>query len=297
MFNHSTIINQRTMATEVQSQDLPTDPISHLLLTIEGYNATDEVTVAEILTFINRLQVLDDGRNVINLDGEHLAALNLYLFGSAGHNQHPIATDNFHVGYTLIIPFGRKLYTPEECYPGRPLGKVQLVWDTTVPATSFDSAVMTVEAVQLPGASPRRWLKSTQKTLTAPGATGEFDHSLNTGNSLVALLIEHTAVPGASEFLHTVNAFEILKDNVQTHYTSTRTAAQMGNRMLRVPSTIRMIAAQDDLAPPAFNWLDFDPNRDDAHLLDARGTSDLKIRCNYAENAALEISQIDLVTV
>ena len=45
-FIRSTILDARTMATEVFTIDLPINPISHLVITIEGLNASDEPTIA-----------------------------------------------------------------------------------------------------------------------------------------------------------------------------------------------------------------------------------------------------------
>ena len=83
-FIRSTILDARTMGTEVFTLDLPVNPISHLILTVEGYNATNEATIAEILADFNSIRVRHTGVQIIDLESEDLAALNLYLYGSGG---------------------------------------------------------------------------------------------------------------------------------------------------------------------------------------------------------------------
>ncbi len=201
-FIRSTIIDAHTMATEVFTEDLPINPISHLVLTIEGTNEeATEVTIAQILAFINLITVRHTGIQVINLQSEDLALLNLYLFGSGGIALAPDATDTQHMAYSLIIPFGRKLWDPEECFPATRKGEFQITLDTVVPDTTFVNAVLSLSAIQLPEATPARHLVSTLFSITDPGAAGEQDIDLPIGNDILAVLIRLAAFPGAAEFL------------------------------------------------------------------------------------------------
>ena len=45
----SNILEDYTVATEAKKIDLPTNPLSHLILTMDFYNATNEATLAEVL--------------------------------------------------------------------------------------------------------------------------------------------------------------------------------------------------------------------------------------------------------
>ena len=53
-FNRQRIIERHTMATEVLTESLPIGPLSHLIVTMAGYNATDEVSGVSIAAANNR---------------------------------------------------------------------------------------------------------------------------------------------------------------------------------------------------------------------------------------------------
>ncbi|TET13526.1 MAG: hypothetical protein E3J81_08425 [Dehalococcoidia bacterium] len=296
-FQRSVVLDAHTMATEVVPYKLPSDPISHLIFLVEFYNATDEATPVEILGFINNLAVADRGNSIINCNSEMLAALNLYLFGTGGIRQAPVSTDNQHEVYGLIIPMGRKLYDPADCYPGKKLGDVVLTLDTTVPTTTLDNALISVTAVTLPGAGPTHHIKYTQQNVVAPGATGVFSSGLAIGNDLLALMVGMTSFPGASEYLYGADDFELMLDNRQEAVVSAKAPDLVVEMMNRVPASIRSIAAQAAMVPATHLWLDFDPTRDGEFAIDTSAANDLKLRMNYGVNEALTISQLELVTI
>lgn len=296
-FIRSVVLDAHTMATEVVPYDLPINPISHLILTVEAYNATDEPTIAEILGFINSVAILHTGRQVHNFESEDLAALNLYLYGSGGMALAPVAADNQHLSYTLIIPFGRKPFDPNECFPATRRGEFQISLDTTVPATSLDNALISISAVELPGATPSHHLKATLHSKAAPGATGIDDLELPIGNDLLAILIGMTSFPGTSEYLFGADDLRLLKDNKEIHIVSAKAPELAGEMIFRVPGTVRSDAAQGGLVPNTYIFMDFDPTRDGLYAIDTRGATSLKLRPNYGVDEALNITPVELVRV
>lgn len=296
-FRHSTIIDQRTMATEVFEKDLPVNPLSHLAITIEAFNTADEATITEILSFINRVTVTHKGVNVYNGESEDLAALNAYLFGSGGQNMAPTATDNAYIAFTLIVPFGRMLYNPEECFPATKRGEFQLQMDTTVPSASLDNATITVTAVELPGANPTNFLKTTLLTISAPGATGDHDIDLPIGNVIPAILVGMTSFPAVSSKAFTINALRLLVDNVEKQMVSAKTSALMGEMMARMPASVRQTAAQGDTIPKGYTWLDFDPVSDDSSSIVTQGASSVQLRAVYGIDEEVFISPLEIVPV
>ena len=297
-FIRSTIIDAHTMATEVFTEDLPINPISHLILTIEGTNvAAAEVTIAQILAFINLITVRHTGIQVINHHSEDTALLDLYLFGSAGIALAPDATLNQHMAYTLIIPFGRKLFDPEECFPATRKGEFQITLDTIIPDTTFESAVLSLSAVQLPDATPARHLVSTLFSIVDPGAAGEQDIDLPIGNDLLAVLIRLAAFPGATEFLFTVDDIRLLVDNMERGIASAKTVELLGEMMARVNGTVRSTPLQGGLIPNKSLWMDFDPTRDGAYMIDTRGASRVHLRANYGEAGAIFVAPLELRTI
>ena len=192
-FNYSSIVLDRTSATEVLPIDLPIRPISHLIVTMDGQNMTDENTLAELLTFINTITVSHLGRTIYNLESEDAYAQNCYLYGNRPVLTGKIGTDNLNRSLSLIIPFGRKLFDEQECYPATKKGELTLNLDLTVLGTTWDEGILNVNVVELPDATPSKYLKTTLKTITAPGATGENDVGLPIGNEIVAIALRMTS--------------------------------------------------------------------------------------------------------
>jgi len=191
-FIRSNLVQDLTVATGVLTRDLPTNPISHLIVTLTGLNVTDEATLAEILAFINSIQVTNSGKTIYNLQSEDVYAQNVKLFGHTPMLTGKIATDNEVRSLTLMVPFGRTIFNPDECLFGAKKGDVTLRVDLTIPATSLDGAVINIETVELPDANPSRYLRSVLKVVSAPGATGENEVDLPIGNLLVAAGIRMT---------------------------------------------------------------------------------------------------------
>jgi hypothetical protein len=296
-FIRSNILDAHTMATEVLTEDLPVTPISHLVITMEGHCITDEATIAELLAFINSVAILHHGVQIINLESEDLAALNLYLFGTAGLSNNPHFGTTTYLSYSLIVPFGRTLFNPEECFPATRRGEFQIVLDTTIPAGSWQGGLISLSAVSLPEATPARHLKATLLSVAAPGATGENDVILPIGNDLLACLIGMTSMGGDADELWGVDDARVLFDNKELGIVSAKAPELAGEMMTRVAGTVRAIPAQADIIPAKYLWMDFDPTRDGQYMIDTRAAARLKLRLNMGVNEALNIVPVELVTV
>ncbi len=296
-FIRSTILDAHTMATEVATYDLPINPISHLVLTIEGHALADEPTIANILNFINLITVRHTGIQVINHESEDLALLNLYLFGSGGLALAPAYNTNAYLAYTLIIPFGRKLYNPEECFPATRKGEFQITLDTDEPATELDDALMSLSAIQLPGATPTRHLVSTLFSITKPGDTGEHDIDLPIGNDLLACLIRMSSFPAADAVVFGLDDLRLLVDNRELDIVSSKAPELAGEMINRVNGTVRSTPLQGGLIPNTCIWMDFDPTRDGAYMIDTRGAARVHLRVKYGVDEAVYIAPLELRTI
>ena len=292
----STLLDGHTMATETKSVDLPINPLSHLILTIEGTDATDEATVAEILAFLNTVEVTHRGESIINMESEDLAALNLYLFGSAGVKIHAPFGTSPYLAYSLMIPFGRTLYNPMECYPATRKGEFKIKFDTTIPSSSFTAGKISVETVELIDAEPIAHLKSTLLSVSAPGATGIFDTEIPIGNDLLAILIGMTAFPLTTTFTFTVDDMKLLCDNVENQMASAKTPALLADLMLRTNARVHEIAAQGLFTPKHYAWMDFDPTRDGEYVIHTNEFSSVKCRLTYGKNEAINLVPVELVS-
>jgi len=296
-FTRSSLVKGRTAATEVLSLDLPINPLSHLIISLQGLNVTDEATLDEILAFINKVTISQYGKTVMSLESEDLYGLNCYLFKNRPVLYGKIATDNQARILSLIVPFGRKLFNPAECFPATRKGEFTLSLDYTLPSASIDGGLLDIEAVELPGASPERYLKATTLTVTAPGATGDHDVDLPIGNDILAIQERMTTFPAASSLTFGINESKILVDNKETFYLGNKACSLLGDMINRIDTQHGTLAAQGSILPLNILWLDFDPAGDSNYLLKTSGKSSVKVRLNMGVDEASYLSLFELVNV
>ena len=296
-FLRSVILDAWTIATGVKTIDLPINPLSYLKITIEGTSLTTVPSLTEILAFVNNIEVTHKGQSILNLNGEDVAALNLYLFGSRGIKVSDLYATSTYVSYSFFLPFGRTLFNPEECFPGTRKGEMQLSMDLTIPATSFNVSVLSVEACELMEANPANYLKATMLSVAAPGATGNFDTELPIGNDLLAIIIGLAAFPTSGDVLYTVDDVKLLCDNVETQIASAKTPGLIADRMLRAPIDPDNPGLFTFGAPDYYMWLDFDPNRDGSYAINTDIYNSVKIRNTFGENAGIHVIPVELVAV
>jgi len=296
-FIRSNLLRDHTAATEVKKIDLPVNPISHLIISLDMYNATDEATLAEVLAFINTIQVTHNGRAILSMQSEDLYGLNSYLYGNRPVLVGKLATDNLLRCLSLVVPFGRRIFDPDECFPGTRKGELTLSLDYTAPATSADNGTLNIEAVELPEATPQRFLKSIMNTVSAPGATGDNDYELPIGNPIVAAMIRCTTWPAASSHAFGVDMAKVLVDNKEFGYASARAQCMTGDLIHRYDTQHGAIAAQGLITPDSVFFVDFDPAKDGNFLLETAGKSSVKLRMEMGVDEATYVSTMELVDV
>lgn len=296
-FIRSSLLKNYTTATEVKKIDLPVNPLSHIIISMDGYNVTDEATLAEMLAFINSVQVTRSGQTIINLQSEDLYSENCYLFRRRPILEGKVATDNQRRVLSLIVPFGRKLYNPEECYPATKKGELTLTLDTTVPTASLDNSQLNVETVELVGATPQRYLKSVMSTIQAPAATGDRDWDLPIGNDLVAILLRMTTFSQASSHSYGVDGFTLMVDNKEYGYSFARTQCLVADMGHLLDGQTGIIAAQGVVLPADSVFVDFDPHGDGQWLVKTAGKSRVHAVLNMGVAEATYGTVLELVNV
>lgn len=296
-FIRSSLVRDRTAATEVLKLDLPVNALSHLIISLDMYNATDEATLAEVLAFINSVTVTHSGKTVISGQSEDLYAVNARMFGRRPVLTGKIATDNQLRCLSLIVPFGRKIFNPEECYPATRKGELTLSLDYTAPATAADNGTLNIEAVELVGATPRHYMKTVMSTISAPGATGDNDWDMPIGNEIIAAAIRMTTWPGASSHTFGVDMAKVLVENREYGYAAARAQCLAGDLISQYETQHGTIAAQGFITPASVVWLDFDPARDGNFLLDTKGKSSVKMRLEMGVDEATYVTLLERVAV
>ena len=296
-FIRSSLVRDRTTATEVFTKDLPINPLSHIIFSLDGYNVTDEATLAEIIAFINKITVSHSGKTVLALQSEDLYGLNCYLYRRRPVLEGKVATDNQRRVLSLIIPFGRTLMDPNECYPATKKGELSITWDTTVPTASLDNSTLNIETVELVGAAPTRYLKSVMSPLSAPGAVGDREWDLPIGNKIVALLLRLTTFSQASSHSYGVDLVKTLVNNKEFGFSAARTQCLVGELINRTDGQSSVIAAQGALLPADMVFVDFDPNGDGQWLLETAGKSRVHAILEMGVNEATYGTVLELVDV
>jgi len=296
-FIRSSVLKDHASATEVIEKDLPTGPLSHLILSVVCNQDTNEITLAELIAFINKIEVTQKGVAILSAESEDLYGQNCYLFRRPPIKTNNITTATATTVLGLIIPFGRKIFNPDECFPATKKGDLTLRVDTTAIATSAITGFYNIEAVELVGASPSHYLKTTMMTVAAPGATGDNDVDLPIGNDIVAIQIRRTSGPVATGHAYGVNAVSILKNNKQFGYASATMECMEADKIFRLGGLPSTMLLQQLLVPPMITWMDFDPNDDDKWLLDTKDATSLKLRLDMGVNEATYLTLLERVAV
>jgi len=164
-----------------------------------------------------------------------------------------------------------------------------------VPTASMDNSLISVDAVELIGATPARYLKTIRKALSAPGSTGEHEFELSCGNKLVACQFRLVTVPTTSSHAYGVNGVSLMVENKEQLYTSADMMCMMGERGLRIGHPSSTIAAQGLGPLELIAWLDLDPVGNDEFLLDTAGKESVKLKLDYGVNEAVDLTTLELV--
>ena len=294
-FRRSSLVTDRTAATEKLQKDLPVNPLSHLVITLAGYNATDETTLAEILAFINSVTVSRDGKTIFYAEGEDVYGVHSYIVRRNPVLTQKIATDNSHRALTLYIPFGRKLFDPDECLPPTKKGELQLTLDYTAPATSMDNGILNIETIELIGANPSNYMKTKMKTISAPGAVGDNEVDLPIGNKIIALQLRMTTFPATSSHTYGVENLSVLRNNRETGFKFAKGVTMHGDVTQRIQTQGANIAALGSTIPDNIVWADYDPNRDGNFLLETAGASRVHAVLNMGVDEATYLTTLELV--
>lgn len=318
MFNHSVVVPNETISAGTSpSYDLPVSPLSHCLLTIKfSQNQADtQIAFANIAAMLTKVEVLYKGAGVTSLSGIDLLACGLLVcdFESWGVNAN--GDDNDLLSFTFLIPFGRQLYSPVECYPSQSRGELvlQVTWASSF--TQIDNASLQVEAVELPDAHPERFLKMTTSHVTFVGTT-EQDIELPIGNQISDIVLWGTTIPAADVATRTIAKVSIRKNNSEYMYSQTNfeTLHNMSGRLRAAPGywaghEHRIIVATPaqyhdvSLVKPGNHILanhllvPFDVRRDGVHMLRTEDANDLNIRIKPDVAAAVRVIPCEVVAI
>lgn len=317
-FIHSVLSQDATVIpTEVVTLDLPVNPLSHILLTLRfAQNLADlSLTFANIAAMIDRIEVLFKGSAVYSMSGIDTLATSLFINNFESWGVNAAGDDDDLRSFTFLIPLTRSLYDPNECFQRSTRGELQLQITYASIFTQIDAASQQIETIELPDASPSRFLKQTTLSVT-PTATGQLDINLPIGNPISDLVLFGATIPVGSTATTTINSARILVDNIQEFYalTNFETLHNSAGRLRAAPG---YWAAHDHrLLGAIFGQFDdtsavipenhilsnhlhmgFDVTHDGLYILETAGKSDVIIRIDTGDTGAVRVIPAEVVGV
>lgn len=315
-FLHSVLAQNETVtAGTVISYDLPVNPLSFILLTLRFQQNKADVQLDwdKVDAMLAKVEVLYKGSAIFSASGSDIEALDAMLMGFVPWIGNRYGDDDEYTFFTFLIPLGRKPYLPGECFPKSTRGELILQITYQAAFTDIDGVSAQIETVELPEASPERFLRVTTLSVT-PTAAGECDIELPIGNLLAAVLFFGTTVPLADANLQTLTYSQLLLDNVRHYFSHINYECwrQMAALRQRPPTAhgyhihqidgatyaqymdTGVVKYRNDRSIQHLFW-DFDPLRDDSYLLDTKGKSDIVARVYAGDTSALRVLPCELV--
>ncbi|MBA7563316.1 hypothetical protein ES708_04971 [subsurface metagenome] len=319
MFTHSIVVqNEDVTAGTSPSYDLPVSPMSHLLLTLK-FTQTAEVLQCpfmDIPALLAKVEVLYKGAGVTSLNGIDLLACGILICDFESWGVNATGQPEAERSLTFLVPFGRQLYSPIECYPSTSRGELilQVTYQGTF-STYIDNVKLQVEAVELPDAHPERFLKMTTSFIT-PTAVADYDVELPIGNQISDIVLWGTTFPAANADTASISQIQIRKNNSEFMYSKTNyeTLHNMMGRMRCPPGywglhthdaleTPQVVQAADSIVDPNNHILKqhllvpFDVRRDGQHILRTDDANDLNIRISPDDQLAVRVIPCEVVAI
>ena len=320
-FLRQVLVQDETLTVStVRTDDLPVNPVSMILLTVKFLNNTGTLTnysvIRSLLAQLAKVEVLYQGSAIISGSLADLARLSGVLVNHGPRQLRMVHTDNDIRGVTVPILLGRRPYNPKECFPAVRRGELQLQTTVAAAQTGVDTIVYQVETVELPGATPSRYLKSTTIS-TTPSATGDHDVDLPIGNRLAGALLFGTTNPSGASFNASIGQLRLLVDNVEAYYARTNWESLNGEIQLWSQGSIQnsdltmlentagayaqnATTDKQNVNPDFFEeygFLNFDPMQDDQFLLDTKGRARIHLRINADVADAIRVMPVEIVDV
>lgn len=309
--------NEAVVAGTVITYDLPVNPLSFILLTLRfQQNKADlQMDWDNVDAMIAKVEVLYKGSAIYSSNGSDLEALDNCLLGYEAWICNRLGDDDEYTWCTFVLPLTRKLYSPNEAFPASTRGELVLQITYQAAFSEIDNVSVQIETVELPDASPSRYLRVTTLSVT-PTAVGELDVELPIGNVLAGVLFFGTTVPLADDNTQTLTYSQLLIDNVRRYFSHTNFECwrQLAALLHKPPIAHGYHIHQIDGATYAqymdtsvvkyrndrsiqHLWWDLDPTRDDTYLLDTAGASDIVARIYAGDQNALRVLPCELVGV
>lgn len=317
-FIHSVLAQNETVtAGTVITYDLPVNPLSFILVTLNfrQNKANQALDMDNVDAMVSKIEVLYKGSAIYSSSGSDLVAVGAMLAGFEPWTQNAMGGDDDYRSYTFLLPLGRRPYDPTECFPRSTRGELVLQITYQAAFTDIDGVFCQLETVELPDASPSRYLRVTTLSVT-PSAVGELDIELPIGNLISEVLFWGTTKPVANANVRTIQYSQLLVDNVRHYYSQTNYESMRQLAALRTRPLIAHAYHYHQLQEAAYaqwdfvsenqyrnDWLcehlmwELDPLRDGSYVMDTAGKSDVVARIYAGDTNPLRVLPCELVGV
>lgn len=274
--------------------DLGVNPLSHLVITLRGINtAAAEATIAQILARFGNITVTRYGETIFNMSATDLFRWNMIWFRNNPVVTNQVATINAARFVTLVVPFSRVAYNPNEGIPQTLRGEMQCQVTSGTSDANFSSCTLQVEQVEMLEAKPKMFLKTT--TLSQTMVSGVDNNiALPIGNKYAGLTLFSTTVPTGTSFTTTADKVKLLLDNVEEMFVTSQWESLHGEVLLRVGARSEYDLSADNEDISNYAIMDFAPNVSDDFLVETKGrtTSTLVINAGDAQPVRVMVSEL-----
>lgn len=306
--------NQDPAADAVDSFDLPTDPISALMIEIaplqESSTFTTYEAFAAILDSLNDIRVFRGGLRIFEASGRDAWALARHQHHVTAMQSGQLNTDNIRRNVILPILFGRWLGDPEYAIPATRAGQLTIEIDHDIASAGYDDLQYSIEALELPGSTPRNFFRRTTINQTF-GATGIQTIDLPLQGDIWGLLLwQTTAYTGAAP-APSFGRVRVLKDGVAVGYDGSdiqvakALAAMAGMGPSRYDDHVHFAdldaGADADTEPVEvqqgadanYVYLPFDFRRDGMYAITGRGAGRFQLEANAETADAVRVIPVE----
>jgi hypothetical protein len=292
-----------TASADITPVDLPVNPTTHYLLTLQGTQVTETAAglysaLADFMNTITALSVRHKGEQIIGGSLTDVAVLNARVAGL-----HPAGvkfSDDLAKVRSVTFPlsFSRRAFWHEEAFPATQRGNLRFFMTAAALQASFSAVSWQLEAVQLIEDNPTRYLKYVTNTRQVT-VSGQFDAPLPIGNPYAGILLFDPEPLATDAAAYIWGQVKLLKDDVEQYYVLSDWESLTGS--MNVPwfdpyllfdhrHTENLAAAYAQFAntgpqkfdidesPSRYGYMDFDPLQDGSYLMETDGAADLKLR-------------------
>lgn len=290
-----------TASADITPVDLPVNPLSHLILTIEGTQTDPAVAgqysmLGDYISGISDLSVRFKGENIIQGSGPDVYMLNACMTGFLPWKPKQADILGIVNAVSMMISFSRVPYWHEEAFPASTRGNLRFHMTAGALPAGFSARRWMLEAVELVEDTPTRYMKYTTNT-RAIVATGRQRVPLPLGHEILGVLLFDPFTVSNLAREYRFSKVKILKDNVEQYFAESNyesllealgrrglSAVELAGHVHRQQAAVPSNGEESQLvtteAPQQYNYLDLDPLKDGSFSLETAGASTLDLDLN-----------------